>query len=443
MGTEERATHDPRNFKPHVGQWPAWSAPVLNAATGVGFKVISLIAGTGGGKTFFGPRWLWRQVLLDPTADYLVMSRTYGNLQRVALPEMMKFLKALKVKGKLFKGSSIEFRLPQGGRIMFGSADKPWSLEGVHVKAVWMDEAGQMPYEAWRVAMRRTGFHRAPILITTTPYNLGWLKTEVYDPWIRGDKHVFVSQFRSIDNPEYPREEYELAKRTMPAWKFKMFYQGVFQRPAGIIYDCFDQDVHLIDPFPIPAHWKRKIGLDFGFRPNPTAAIWIATDPDTDVDFAYRELYVYEKFFRQNAKTIRELSLNEDGTEEDIRAIYADPARPDGIAEMQEVLRGWTKVQPADNAVMSGIETVYARLSGGSDEYEGPGLYFFRDQVPHLTDEIETYIWEGSEDEDKIVIKEQPLKKDDHCVDGLRYGERGPAKKDKGGDFAFTSVRRL
>lgn len=431
--------HDPRVFKPHEGQWPAWSAPTLSLATGLGFKVVALIAGTGGGKTFFGPRWLWREILQDPTADYLVISRTYGNLQRVALPETVKFLKALGVKGKLFKGASIEYRLPQGGRIMFGSADKPWSLEGVHVKACWLDEAGQMPYEAWRVAMRRTGFHRGPILITTTPYNLGWLKTEVYDPFVRGDKHVFVAQFRSIDNPMYPKEEYELARRTMPAWKFKMFYQGVFQRPAGLIYDVYNQDRHMVDPFDIPGHWIRKIGLDFGFRPNPTAALWIATDPDTNYDFVYREMYVYEKFFRQNAQLIRDLSVLPDGEPEDIRAIYADPARPDGIEEMNEVLSGWVKVYAADNSVMAGIETVYSKMAG--DE-ANPGLYFFRGAVPHTVDEVETYIWEGSEDEDKITIKEAPLKKDDHCMDALRYGERGPSKKTVNGSFAFTSVAR-
>jgi len=46
--------------------------------------------------------------------------------------------------------------------------------------------------------------------------------------------------------------EYERAKRTLPAWKFEMFYNGNFSRPAGLIYEDYNEGIHLVDDFRHP-----------------------------------------------------------------------------------------------------------------------------------------------------------------------------------------------
>jgi hypothetical protein len=50
-------------------------------------------------------------------------------------------------------------------------------------------------------------------------------------------------------------------------------------------------------PFPIPDHYERIMGLDFGWD-HPTAAVWMARDPDTDV------LYVYDCYKETQATPI-------------------------------------------------------------------------------------------------------------------------------------------
>ena len=154
----------------------------------------------------------------------MVVAPTYGLLQRVTLPAALRVLKLF--VGGDYRAIERTFYLRTGGHVYFGSADKPLSLEGVHVYAAWLDEAGQMKREAWDVALRRAGLYEAPVLLTTTPYNLGWLKLEVYDKWAEGDRDYFVVQFPSYWNPVYPRAEYLRAKRTLPRWKFDMFYRG-------------------------------------------------------------------------------------------------------------------------------------------------------------------------------------------------------------------------
>ena len=41
--------------------------------------------------------------------------------------------------------------------------------------------------------MRRLAISQGRILITTTPYDLGWLKQQVFDRWQKGDKTIDVT----------------------------------------------------------------------------------------------------------------------------------------------------------------------------------------------------------------------------------------------------------
>jgi hypothetical protein len=157
-------------------------------------------------------------------------------------------------------------------------------------KAAWLDECGQdsFGYDAWEAVLRRLALHQGLVLGTTTPYNLGWLKREVYDRWDAGDADYRVIQFPSIANPAFPLDEYRRAKRSLPDWRFKMFYQGVFARPAGLIYDCFDEDTMTDQPFEIPLDEGRVVvGLDFGGA--NTAQLWAWLDPQTNIWHVYYE----------------------------------------------------------------------------------------------------------------------------------------------------------
>jgi len=117
--------------------------------------------------------------------------------------------------------------ITEGGRVIMGSADNPLSLEGAHVRAAWLDEAGQMDALVWDVVRRRTAFYQGRILITTTPYFWNWIKTEVYDKAVSGeDPDIELVTFDSKTNPYFPVEEFERLRATMPDWKFKMFYEA-------------------------------------------------------------------------------------------------------------------------------------------------------------------------------------------------------------------------
>ncbi len=150
--------------------------------------------------------------------------------------------------------------------------------------------------------MRRLSIHQGRVLVTTTPYDLGWLKQKLYDPWRQGRKDIDVISFASIMNPTFPHEEFERARRDLPPWKFSLFYLAKFTRPAGLIYDCFNLERDTCKRFTIPDSWRRFIGLDFGGV--NTAALFYAEEPFTKTLYLYREYKAGDRTAKEHVEVM-------------------------------------------------------------------------------------------------------------------------------------------
>ncbi|MCA9368436.1 hypothetical protein KC887_09380, partial [Candidatus Kaiserbacteria bacterium] len=219
-------------------------------------RFILLLAGTQSGKTSFGPIWLHREICLRGAGDYLAVAPTYPLMQKKMLPEFLRYFSGVLKLGTYNKTDKIFTVSPEGEvalfgeqqdvltQIYFGHAQDPDSLESATAKGAWLDECGQKKFKlnSFEAIMRRLSLFIGRVLMTTTPYYLGWLKQMFWDVWQAGKaklESIAVIRFPSIANPSFPRQEYERAERTLPRWKFDMFYNAIFTRPAGMIYDCF------------------------------------------------------------------------------------------------------------------------------------------------------------------------------------------------------------
>lgn len=228
-------------FYLHPGQTKAWRCES---------RIILVLAGTQGGKTTFGPLWLHREIQRTANGhndDYIAATSSYDLFKLKMLPEMKRYF--CDCLGWAYNAGDKTIVSPDGARIILRSAQAEGGLESSTAKAAWLDEWGQdcVSVEAWEAVQRRLSINQGRVLFTTTPYNLGWLKVQVYDRWVGGDKDYAVIQFKSTDNPNFPMEEYNRAKRTLPYWKFEMFYNGVFTRPAGLIYTDYNDSYAQFD----------------------------------------------------------------------------------------------------------------------------------------------------------------------------------------------------
>lgn len=278
----------------HAGQMRAFDSTA---------RFIGVVAGTQSGKTSFMPIWLYHEMQRRGPGDYAIITPTFALLELKALPEFRRLFEQTLRLGRYFATPVHRFPLSDDGArqlfgyapnvpttVYFGHAMNPDSLESATYKAAVLDEAGQDAFkrESWEAILRRLSIHRGRALITTTPYHShGWLRTEIFDKAAAGDPDVELVQFASTMNPAFPREEFERARRDLPAWKFDLFYQGVLTRPPGAIYDSFDQARHVVPTFAIPPQWRRYLGLDFGGV--HTAALLYAEEPQTGRLFLYRE----------------------------------------------------------------------------------------------------------------------------------------------------------
>lgn len=294
-------------LKLHEGQLKAWDSVR---------RWVAIIAGTQSGKTSFGPHWLRREISRKGAGTYIVVTPTFPLLKLKALPEFLKLFREQLKLGD-YKPSDRAFIISGTGekklfgkkqdeetRVVFGYAAKPDSLESTTAKGAWLDEAGQSDFKlgSWEAIQRRLSIHEGRALITTTPYNLGWLKTEIFDRWLLGASDIDVINFKSTMNPEFPMREYLRAQRTLPKWKFDMFYNGVFARPAGMIYEEFSDDRDIVEPFDIPDTWPQYMGVDFGGA--NTAAVQAAFDPGSSNLYLFREYRGGNVLIREHAKQL-------------------------------------------------------------------------------------------------------------------------------------------
>lgn len=299
----------------HPGQQKAWDS----------YKnVVAVFAGVQSGKTSFLPWWLLREVLNEGPGDYLAVTANFPLFQNKFLPELLDVFCHTRSLGKYWPAAQIielfdqeedpKKRVPPAatstghmwGRILLASASAASRLASSTAKGAILDEAGLPEYTqtVWDEIESRCAIHNGRKCIGTTVYDLGWMKAAIYDPWSaavrRGQDHseIDVIQFDSTENPVFRPEFFEQKRKEMPRWKFDMRYRGLFSRPAGAIYDCFDRDTHVIKPRRIPKEWKRYCGLDFGGV--HTAALFFAEDPDSHTDPLQRTLYLYREYLAGN-----------------------------------------------------------------------------------------------------------------------------------------------
>ncbi len=369
-------------------------------------RFTAMLGGTGGGKTWFGPLWLGDKITNDRNAgvgegaSYFVIGPTADMVRDTLVPTLVSHYEGTHLEGSYSLSSRI-YSLPTGGRILFRSGEAPLRIEGVHSRGAWVDEPSQISALIWPVIQARTGLYRAPVLFTGYPTNMGWYHNEIYTPWAEGDPDFNVIQFRSTDNPQYPRDEYDRAQRTMPAWMFAMRYEGRFARPTGLVYPEFGSELY-VEPFDVPPDWPTYIAIDPGVFFGALFLTW-----HDGVFYAYAEYFV--DYVRPAHEHAAEIAARVRGIP---HGWVYDPARITDTASI-EAAGNVGPFTRANNAVLPGIATVTSYIKGRR-------FKVMRGTCPVLMDQMGKYSF-PTDPISGNVSREEPVKKDDHLPDCLRY----------------------
>ena len=305
----------------------------------------------------------------------------------------------------VFGGSSvIGFKSCDQGREKF---------QGASLDFVWFDE--EPAEDIYRECRMRVFDRRGDIFGTMTPLKgLTFVHNEIFLNR-RGDNEIWYEFMEWADNPYLDKAEIEALEKSLDERTLQTRRYGRFATAAeGLVYPEFDENIHVIEPFAIPADWQDMISIDPGLN-NPLSAHWYAVDFDDNVYVVY-EHYVAGKDVDYHAEVIKnicaKIGWKTDGRGR-VRALIDSAAKQRTLSGVKSVVelfyeRGILVNPDVEKDLFSGI----ARVKSYLNQKNGlPNLYIFN-TCPHLISELKGYYW-GNGD--------VPRKVDDHSLDEMRY----------------------
>jgi hypothetical protein len=371
--------------------------------------ILLLGTGTQWGKTNVGAVRMKQMThtYTESSDNFLITAPTYKILKQSTLPA---FLDIMKDCGR-YNHTEGEFKVKGGGTVFLRTETHPDSIVGItNIKHIWGDEAGKYRLYFWENLQARADFCGCGIDLTTSPYSMNWIPKELIKPTERGQRDdVEYIQAASWENPYHSLhkpENLEQKRRTMDARRFDMIYGGLFGQMAGLVYNCFDEDLHVVKPFQLPTGTRYFGGIDWGF--NDPFVLKVRAITPTGHHFAISEFY---KIGMTPSEIITVVKQKKETF--GITTFFADPSRPEYIEELN---RNGISCLPAENKITHGVGLHYDLIKSG--KYQ-----LFAQANLKTLDEYSTYHYPEPEelapDEDSKEIL--PVGQGDHCMDAERY----------------------
>ena len=341
----------------------------------------------GGGKSWAMRRKFVLLALRYPNLQILLLRRTLPELAenhvRPLLTELSGFVN--------YSQTQRVFTFPNGSRIKLGYCDLEkdvYQYQGQEYDVIGLEEAtqfteSQMLYLTTCNRSVRTDF--APrMYYTCNPGGVGhgWVKRLFLDRQYRNSERAEDYAFipaRVYDNPALVRSNpsYIRTLENLPPHLKRAYLDGDWDVLAGQYFAEFSREKHVVEPYALPADWRRFCAMDWGYH-DPCAVLWFAVAPGGQV-IVYRESYARGVLSSEMAQRIRLLTGDE--------KIAYTVASPDawqqrgmqqggdvgGMSIAEVFIRGGVPLLKADNTRVAGWQRVR--------EYLTP----FPDGAPRLT----------------------------------------------------------
>lgn len=193
------------------------------------------------------------------------------------------------------------FNFANGSRLKLGYCDSEGDVlqyQGQEYPVIGMEEATQFT-ESMQQFMTTCNRNPPPgfkprMYYTCNPGGVGhaWVKRLFIDRKYRNkekpEDYIFIPA-RVWDNKVLLDKDpdYVTQLENLPEDLRRAHLDGDWSVFAGMFFTMWDPAVHVIRPFPLPDHWLRFRGLDFGL--DRTACLWGATDENGN-------MYIYQEF---------------------------------------------------------------------------------------------------------------------------------------------------
>lgn len=272
----------------------------------------------------------------------ILLALNYNGIQIILLRRTLAELKenhVLPLESQLkgiarYRPTDKEFIFPNGSRIKLGycaAESDVLQYQGQAYDVMFLEEATQFTefqFTTLTESNRSSGMMKEKfsprMYFTCNPGGVGhvWVKRLFIDRDYRNkekeDNYDFIpstvydNEFLMTNNPEYVEN-----LENLPEMRKRAMLYGDWDAFEGQYFSEFNRDIHVIEPFEIPSHWRKYTTKDYGL--DMLANYWIAVDTQGNA-FVYKELYESNLIISEAAKRIKEVNGNDV-----IHAKYAPP----------------------------------------------------------------------------------------------------------------------
>ena len=404
----------------------------------------------GGGKSFAMLADPLRGIN-NPNFSGLLVRHTTEELRELIQKSQELYPKA--IPGIKWSERKSQWVSPKGGRLWMSYLDRDLDVmryQGQAFNWIGFDELTQWstPF-AWDYMRSRLRSTDASLGLymraTTNPGGAGhqWVKKTFVDPspsntpfWAtelesgnviafpkghsREGQPLFRRRFipaNLFDNPYLAESgDYEAMLLSLPEHQRRQLLDGDWDVAEGAAFPEFNRRVHVVEPYKIPASWRKFRACDYGYG-SYSAVVWLAVTPAEQI-VVYRELQVSKVLAVDLADMILQLEA-EDGTIQygvlDSSLWHKRGDTGPSLAE-QMIVRGcrWRPSDRSKGSRVAGKNELHRRLQ--VDEFtQEPRMVVFNNctnlisQLPSLPLDKK-----NPEDVDTNAM--------DHMYDALRYG---------------------
>lgn len=367
-----------------------------------------------------------------PVRGRIVTVDIEDGVKKIILPELAKYTPISLLKNGSWEDSydkqSRTLNLTNGSFVELMSYEQQEAkFAGTSRHFVHFDE--EPPEDIFNECLMRLVDTDGSYWMAMTPLiEMTWVKSRIYEPWKDGDKSIFVLEVNTDDNPYVKQEAMDRLTRGLSEEERSTRKSGAFITHTGQIFagsfsardaedgGCIYPDI-LQDFDKYRNQWGHFVCMDSGWA-NPTVFLFCCFDQNENI-IVYDEIYLS----RHSISQLAEIYLQKC---ESLRIhptyIVGDPS----IRNTNAITTTSVQTEYAEHGVpiALGNNDVTAGISRMQNRFLARKL-FITMRCKETLKEIPNYRWDrfaSRKIEARRNKKEMPIKKDDHCMDALRYG---------------------
>lgn len=353
-------------------------------------RLRAVAGGTSAGKTIAILTILIDEANTDTTPKLTsIVSESFPHLRRGAMRDFLAIMQEHGYyKEHRWSKTDYTFTFETGSKIEFFSADQPNKVRGPRRDRLFINEANNIPYEAFDQLRIRT---KEYIWLDWNPTNEYWYYTEVATNDLLKDDLSFVTvtykDNEALDDAIV--KDIESHKPNKSWWQ--VYGLGQLGDVEGKIFTNW----HILDEIPHEARLERY-GLDFGYSNDPSAIVAI---------YRYNGGYILDEITYQKGLSNKQLADIFGNLPKAL--VMADSAEPKSIDELK----------------LYGVNVLPVAKGQGS---VNQGIQYVQDQQISITKrsvngikEYRNYMW-NTDKEGRII--NTPIDMWNHFIDATRYG---------------------